>query len=1712
MPATESHAVHAALVAPLAASERDALIEALSRFARPVSMAAAEARAAIGESVASGQATPSLSSHELSNDVGAVLAALNRMVPPDDISTQLNTPVAVGAVADVATPADARADSPDSALAAAPTSDDRAKSWRDLIVSDGKAAPKSPPPAALRPRSPARRPAALSIGAPAAGRALPPGQMFSRLAALAETEQPELPDDVNYDAIRLVAYSDSPLRRAEAVGGPPETEAESRPDADVAAPELADEPAADNSIAAAPEDAESDASDQASAGVDDSAETAEQSNPTQETPVENAGVRGATQEHAPPPAARPSSRQERVVPIPSDSSTSRPPAPDEQATQPAAGDAVLLPAGVTGTLRGQVQVTPIGSDQVIIYGDERDLEFLQQIARTMEAATGPAQFAVFTLKHAKAALLAPAITEQVQRLIEIRTDQPGPADRFAISAEARSNSLIVSASDKIMATIETLIDQLDVDTGDTQFRLIGLTHIRAADAARIVAPTLQKLNQLREVPADAQASVQVEDRSNSILVIGTPKDVEEIERLIQSVDVEIKPDDGGSAYTVGEMLWINLKNANSDLVAKALTDMINAEQQAAQEGAAAEPTKPGKPFVRRLRITTVDGRVLPELDLEKPIRIVSDKGTNSLIVYTSRSNKDPLTEIVGLFDALPAGADVEIKSFALKHADVVDVGEMLQKLFTEGKAALVRPSDGDAKSFAKDVLPPIPAGITGKGLPFPIYIAQDSRSNTLFVVGRKDAILLTAGLIAEVDKPGTSLAMETHLIQLKNSPASTLGKKLQDLLKERQTALGKAQKNPEREGAIIIPDDRANMLIVMGHPDTYKMVEDLALQLDGAEAYGTVDSQYRQLQFADSAKIQAIIQEVFEKKAAATKETNPEQKDVLNVIADPRSNSVVMTGTRDYIRQANDLVDQLDRAFDPTVEFRVRAVKLNSATNIAALLTELIQKSQQGSGGGDAKLSGTPIHIAADPLSNNLLLAASKEDMQMVERWIELLDRPSEVGRMLTILPLRRNASEDVSKILQDMYKSTGGGQGGGTGATDLTVTFDPATNSVVAIGPPALVKEVETMVQRMETVDPTGGAVVRIFKLKQADAEDAGELLNAILEGRGGQVGSSQGGGTRSSGGAAQEGANQVLLIYQVQHPDAGVETLKGLRSEIRIISDVRTNSLVVTASPESMALMESLVAAVDVPPDAAKVRIFPLRNSDAEEMVKTLEALFSSQGGTGTGTTRTVSNTTGQNGQERQLVLEGVSSEGGRQQLMFTTDVRTNSVVAAGTKGYLDLVEELVLQLDTQEIKERKTFVYQPRNNEAKSLADSLKAFSDAERDRLQDIGEELSNQKKQEREIIAIANEDANVLVVSYDPQFESSVLDIVKELDQPPPQVMIQVLIIEVTLDNSLELGVEFAFQDLQFTKAGPSDTTTYDYVGGTDVGAVGAGLGGFTFTVTGADFNFLIHTLQSESNLKVLSRPMIMAMHGQEATFNVSREIPFVSGTSQTTGGNVQSNITREKVGIELTVTPQINPDGYVRMEISQVISEVADSNVTIAPGVEQPITINREANTTVTVMDSETIVLGGLITNRESTTEQKVPLMGDIPLLGELFRFSTYNNQKTELLIVLTPRVVRTVEDFRDLSTHSRDESGLLDQEVLGSPLMNKLRRETETMHDGAEGVPLEPAEGETVPLEKDTLKPEEDEYGPPVPARLGSSRGPADADSYDLPIPGRIE
>jgi len=286
--------------------------------------------------------------------------------------------------------------------------------------------------------------------------------------------------------------------------------------------------------------------------------------------------------------------------------------------------------------------------------------------------------------------------------------------------------------------------------------------------------------------------------------------------------------------------------------------------------------------------------------------------------------------------------------------------------------------------------------------------------------------------------------------------------------------------------------------------------------------------------------------------------------------------------------------------------------------------------------------------------------------------------------------------------------------------------------------------------------------------------------------------------------------------------------------------------------------------------------------------------------------------------------------------------------------------------------------------------------------------------------------------NSLIIVASPIDYETMRDVIRKLDIRRRQVYVEAAIIEMGLATTKEFGFEFrSMSEL--------DNNTVTAAGGTNFGNIGAAVAGGpegfasleglavgavkgTFTFRGTEFlniGALLVALQGDADVNVLSTPNILTTDNQEAEIMVGENIPFITGQTQsavTGGGSILSTIERQDVGITLKLTPQITSDDNVRLEVYQEISSVTETPG-LDPNVVGPSTNKRFANTTVIVKGGETIVIGGLIRDNITTAERKVPLLGDIPLLGWLFKSKTTKVEKVNLMLFITPHIIKDAKD-----------------------------------------------------------------------------------------------
>jgi general secretion pathway protein D len=290
---------------------------------------------------------------------------------------------------------------------------------------------------------------------------------------------------------------------------------------------------------------------------------------------------------------------------------------------------------------------------------------------------------------------------------------------------------------------------------------------------------------------------------------------------------------------------------------------------------------------------------------------------------------------------------------------------------------------------------------------------------------------------------------------------------------------------------------------------------------------------------------------------------------------------------------------------------------------------------------------------------------------------------------------------------------------------------------------------------------------------------------------------------------------------------------------------------------------------------------------------------------------------------------------------------------------------------------------------------------------------------------------------------DDRTADSVSNLVKGLDRPKPQALIKVVFLEVTHDNALDFGIEGSYNP----QLGGNTATLVTNVVANALGGLttnflapkSAILGGFgnsfglaqqgttgsligantmptgagLYSVLGSDYQATIRAIASANNMEVLSRPSILVRNNQPATIQVGQLVPIVTSVTYSTQGLPIVTPTQQQVGIILQVTPFITDDGLVEMIVSPQISSLSSQTVAIAPGYNAPVIDIRQASTVVVVPDGQTVIIGGLMENDKTAVDTKIPILGDIPLLGMLFKRTQRDHAKTELIIFLTPHVVR---------------------------------------------------------------------------------------------------
>ncbi|MEZ5558366.1 MAG: type II secretion system secretin GspD [Pseudomonadales bacterium] len=394
------------------------------------------------------------------------------------------------------------------------------------------------------------------------------------------------------------------------------------------------------------------------------------------------------------------------------------------------------------------------------------------------------------------------------------------------------------------------------------------------------------------------------------------------------------------------------------------------------------------------------------------------------------------------------------------------------------------------------------------------------------------------------------------------------------------------------------------------------------------------------------------------------------------------------------------------------------------------------------------------------------------------------------------------------------------------------------------------------------------------------------------------------------------------------------------------------------------------------------------------------------------------------------------------GPQRIQIIANERNNSLVLRGKPRPIAEVLKLIDKLDQPATAMGATQVIYLKHADAVQVAEIIQGV----------VGEKRGGEEEGTQPTTIKADESLNAIVVRADPSVMGEITDILDKLDVRRTQVLIEAAIVEVTLTDEKNIGVEMAAADASGGTV-PLVSTTLDGVISSLIGSligdngeidVLSGLASISsptlaaakINANGVSFGAVVRALATNSQANLLSTPSILTLDNQEAKIVVGNEVPFRTGSFTTTGNdstNPFTTVQREDVGLQLTVTPHVHDSTSVRLDVAQEITNILPTPIG-SEGFSDVVTSKRSIETTILAEDRQTIVLGGLIQDDLNDGVKKVPLLGDIPGLGRLFRSTTKKRTKTNLLVFLRPTVIRTQEDAD--STTSRKYEDVWDVEI----------------------------------------------------------------------------
>ncbi len=713
-------------------------------------------------------------------------------------------------------------------------------------------------------------------------------------------------------------------------------------------------------------------------------------------------------------------------------------------------------------------------------------------------------------------------------------------------------------------------------------------------------------------------------------------------------------------------------------------------------------------------------------------------------------------------------------------------------------------------------------------------------------------------------------------------------------------------------------------------------------------------------------------------------------------------------------------IERLSELGDPEIE----VIELQNVESkaLALLLKQIFTDTEQKYGYGS---------LGVYPLSrpNSILLIALPATMQRAKETLAKLDRPGNEATQFETFPLKHAKAEDARLIVENLFKVTA--EDDITLAPKALVVADSRTNSLIVRASARDLEEVRALIARIDLIGSQNVNELRIFKLKSTLAAD----LQTVLE------------GAFTSKKDPSSKLSQLLRLVTID-AEGRRKLESGVLSEAQVTSSESANALIISAPAESMPLLESLINQLDQAPDAAvELKIFPVENGDALSLSRMLSDLFGTSNVTGlrievdqrtnsilvAGTRsdlitveailRSLDSSDSRQRQNRVYRLQNKSAldvatalndwlraersvqgtapgttspfQQIEKEVVVVPELASNSLIVSATPRYYDEIARLIAELDARD-----------------EMVMIQVLIAEVELGDTDEFGIELGLQDSVLFDRSLLENIDRSSQITTVNDAgggttvFNNEVID-----------------------TATLTPGFNFGDPRQGLGNAGSTNSiATAGRVAGQALSSFGvqrlnseAGFGGLVLSASSNSVSMLLRALQESRRMEVLSRPQIMTLNNQTGSTFVGQLVPFITSSQPNPfTGQPQNDVTQIEVGLRLEVTPRISPDGLVVMEIAAEKKRLRPLNegvpVAISPNgdpILQPIQDSIEAYTVVSAVSGQTVVLSGLITKEDTALHRRVPILADIPLLGSLFRYDSVTTRRRELLIIMTPHIVR---------------------------------------------------------------------------------------------------